>query len=1221
MMATFPQLRERGITNGINKPTIQIPRHRQLPFHHGHSNNHGSKYNNNKYYCRIPKTSTLIHIFCIVIFAALIFEVYLVDWINGSPGYSKLPLAKSLPYHCPQTNFSPSSVTFHPSSQSTLSNPTTYLPIPILPNWSDSPPPLNSYDLFIPCDPTSCIQHLSDMPFTLFLSLTATRRLRLVYVVSDKEGLKGLITAIEAKKTEVQSSVEGDQWSDQVLLVLLTSDVKEERPPVKKEFRMLEKFRDGGKADAVFTKLDVDTMFNPSNLLKYLDTVDRKSNKVYYGRPGASCDCAFDEKEYGLLGPPGCVYSKAIHYCGGPFYVTTRRTLQAIKPDSFVGANNGTRQEQCRSSDLSVGNMFMHGHSSGNPVHCDVLGADTDTKLVPTYPMNHQSKKKEMIYTNVCQQIGSPGGIKATHTVLDPFEQKWGLEHFDKCVTFHPAKTSQDWLYLWNMVRTGADVVPAVDVQMKSIWANRAGLEPKTQKCRVAAYVLSSPSRPEERQAVRMTWGTAAKAYGIQIRFAVGLPKSSDMAWVETALDYEHLLNGDIVKIDMRESYSTLPEKVARGMADFARRGGDCDFYFKTDADSFIRPYQLIKLLEIEEAKVLYSNTKLVAVSDVMLYIGRIWEKSKVVTDVSSQFYLGDKKVVDSIVAGDGVYPPFASGAGYILSASLVLAMTDINHPSGHGGCYTPETLLSGPEDVQIGMCVDTLKTRGGLERIKVVSAVELQVDVCNSRTIIDNPVSSHGDYNLLQRQEAHLRGGDTWCDLRRFNPGTVEGSRYQPGSNNFFSNVVNDNEEHQFVRRVKSPWEEDVSVDNPSGVYLFMHGEILGDSLQTIGRFCRSGEIDWSCSLEVYKCVNCVENWYHLSRRRARLKWLSGEDGGSKVVQTATLMHDEVNSGGSVFSKAFSDSRVNENEGGAEGLMTKNLDFIVVGTLENKLDAAGFCDGFLKHASELELELASNWPKSSREVYNISVLFGLHTHAASVRGRVTCVDSLTVKLQKMFKNTGKGKRPVISRALTIGMFSGCCLYICLLTETKLHIHHTLKQHTQHILVASLTVINSDPVALQGSVAADASVTWKMFQQTRSNSVTIVLPFYRQTDSPPHKGGEGVVEAASNFFSSLIVGVAPKDETNGKSTFASHFRDLESLVVRGKSILTFDGGFALYSSDYRALVAANGDTEPFERGYNPGHGQNRDNFHEGIWAFLSLKSPLDITICIVITSY
>ena len=777
------------------------------------------------------------------------------------------------------------------------------------------------HDLFLPCDVKSCIQHLHYLPLTLLSSLLEKQRFRVVYVITLKGGdeLEQLSTALEDKKSQMKrfqsltvesSTVERRHTLrlemmnmmaqlDSTFFIMVVHNVPDKRPPVQKEFAMLERFRDSSISDALFVKLDVDTMIVPDRLLQALSTINSSSDKVYAGRANSSCQCSFNkmEMEDGL---DVCTYQKATHYCSGFFYITSRKTLLALDSKSFVGAPDASNPgRHCKSSDVSVGHMMWNAHSSGDSLSCSIIevakAAPHPPKPGISYPLSKQNERKA-VHSNICQQLGSPGGIFDTHAITDPFD-KWHDEHWKHCTVFHPAKASHDWLYLWNMVRTGADVIDPRDVIMKKSGGS-------STKCRVSAYVLTSPHRVEERQAVRLTWGATALAYGVKINFALGTPRGKDMDWIDAAIGHESSAHGDIVRIPLEETYATLPEKVARGMEHFTEThtGNECDYYFKTDGDSFVRPYQLLKLIDIAETKSMFANPlNPKSVKDINLYIGKIWRTSKVITDPGNQFYLGDKRTVSSLVNKGGVYPPYASGAGYIISARLVNAMTTLDPQNGVGGCYTAASIFSGPEDVQLGICIDTLKKHLSVD---IVNAPELEVSTCDERTILDNPVSSHGDYNIFQRQEAHMKRGNAWCDLRKRDKGLVYGSRYPPGPSNLFTNVVDSNPATDYIRRLAPPWEihSDSDLSSDGGIVTkFVFVRVRQGSFPSITRpferFCRAS----SCDVDVYKCISCIDNWYTFSH--------SEKNGGAeRKYRTGVVLYDETNGGGSIFSKAPTD-------------------------------------------------------------------------------------------------------------------------------------------------------------------------------------------------------------------------------------------------------------------------------------------------------------------------
>ena len=843
-------------------------------------------------------------------------------------------------------------------------------------NWGGSLSPNSSgekiYDLFLPCEERSCASHLLEMPISLLIELLRTERLRLVYVVADDTGLT------RAAVTKVIRSLKAFPSFESLLVnsvrVMVLPGVEEERPPINKEFRMLERFRDQSNEDELFTKLDLDTMLVPKRIVLTLDGIDTASDKVYAGRPNSSCDCG----STGLLSSSKCTYDRAIHYCSGFFYVTSRKTLLAIDKSAFRGAPKNNHQESCKSSDMSVGYMMNHGHTSKTALSCNSVTPNDNSGPGKSYPVDIKNDERTAVNSFVCQQNGSPGGIFDVHTVLLPLKT-WSKVFYDKCVVFHPAKRQYDWLYLWNMVREGTDVVTSIDVPELSL---------PLPKCRIAAYVLSSPHRVEERQAVRLTWGAAARAYGIEIKFAVGRRKGFDLRWLESSLDYEQKSFGDVARIDLDESYSSLPQKNALGMRHFVRDNtSNCEYYFKTDADTYIRPYQLLKMLEVAETKARYSEFSSKSLEDVHLYIGKVWAQSKVVTDPTNQFYLGNDKVVKNLLNKGGHYPAYASGAAYLLSRSLVRDMQD---------CYSIENLLSGPEDVQIGICVDRLRSK---YEVDIIDAVQFQQDKCDEETISDNPVSSHGDYNLYQRHEAHLRGQNFWCGLRKSYPGLIFGSKYQPGSDNFATNDVTDNAETNFIKRVVPPWQS-VSDANLPWKYYFTSSSDLQNVPEWIvpfQKFCTDPDVlHFNCGVSVLKCTNCLHSWYTLSKFRGfNTTTVSIKTDFSEILGASIVLNGI--SGSSYFGHGFTNSLAAAKE-------VWKLDFVFRYYIDEDFDCSKL---------ELELvELVSKWnffPTLSSPTlipnFDFRFVIGIYTSTSSLFEKIMeCKEVLSINISGMLQ-------------------------------------------------------------------------------------------------------------------------------------------------------------------------------------------------------------------------
>ena len=75
--------------------------------------------------------------------------------------------------------------------------------------------------------------------------------------------------------------------------------------------------------------------------------------------------------------------------------------------------------------------------------------------------------------------------------------------------------------------------------------------------------------------------------------------------------------------------------------------------------------------------------------------------EGSIVRDPTSRWYIGGG-VIERLGTEAKYYPPYASGKTYVLSRDLAQLLVTKN-------CFTTKSIHPGPEDVQIGMCVDRL--------------------------------------------------------------------------------------------------------------------------------------------------------------------------------------------------------------------------------------------------------------------------------------------------------------------------------------------------------------------------------------------------------------------------------------------------------------------------------------------------------------------------------
>jgi len=169
--------------------------------------------------------------------------------------------------------------------------------------------------------------------------------------------------------------------------------------------------------------------------------------------------------------------------------------------------------------------------------------------------------------------------------------------------------------------------------------------------------IMSAPNHFAEREALRASWIqfqsltdpklnklTLDEKKGIAVRFIIG--NSPGVSSVENAVELESQTFHDIVRVPVTESYFNLTTKTSEFFK-WVNSAYKYKWALKCDDDSFVR----IDLL-LEELLNRYKNTD-------RLYMGKIWSGTPTDRRIDNQTPWKQ-------------YPPFAAGAGYVLSADLI---------------------------------------------------------------------------------------------------------------------------------------------------------------------------------------------------------------------------------------------------------------------------------------------------------------------------------------------------------------------------------------------------------------------------------------------------------------------------------------------------------------------------------------------------------------------
>ncbi|KAM8962407.1 beta-1,3-galactosyltransferase 5-like [Pelodytes ibericus] len=178
--------------------------------------------------------------------------------------------------------------------------------------------------------------------------------------------------------------------------------------------------------------------------------------------------------------------------------------------------------------------------------------------------------------------------------------------------------------------------------------------------------VTSHPGHKEPRRAIRKTWAerSSRDVYRWQVFFLIGRTLDIELDWY---IHKEQADHGDLLMGNYLDTYQNLTLKVMHGMKWAADR---CHphYILKTDDDCFINTIHLPALLTKHSP------------AHTALYIGSVFSREKrvVIRDPTSKWYVSQHEFQPDL------YPPYASGVGYILSVdavTLILSMAEVIPP------------------------------------------------------------------------------------------------------------------------------------------------------------------------------------------------------------------------------------------------------------------------------------------------------------------------------------------------------------------------------------------------------------------------------------------------------------------------------------------------------------------------------------------------------------
>ncbi|MBN3311062.1 B3GN9 acetylglucosaminyltransferase, partial [Amia calva] len=184
----------------------------------------------------------------------------------------------------------------------------------------------------------------------------------------------------------------------------------------------------------------------------------------------------------------------------------------------------------------------------------------------------------------------------------------------------------------------------------------------------------------DKRQVVRHTWGREGLLGGLQVRtvFLLGIPKNqSALPLWDRLLSYESRAFGDILLWGFVDTFFNLTLKETHFLKWVDAFCPNVKFIFKGDGDVYVNVDNILELLQDREA-------------DGDVFIGDIIFHAQPIRSRASKYYIPE------IVYGQGIYPAYAGGGGFVMSGFTARKL--------HRACKEVE--LFPIDDVFMGMCL-----------------------------------------------------------------------------------------------------------------------------------------------------------------------------------------------------------------------------------------------------------------------------------------------------------------------------------------------------------------------------------------------------------------------------------------------------------------------------------------------------------------------------------
>ena len=217
--------------------------------------------------------------------------------------------------------------------------------------------------------------------------------------------------------------------------------------------------------------------------------------------------------------------------------------------------------------------------------------------------------------------------------------------------------------------------------------------------------VCSAVENIDRRKAIRSTWGDAAQltAVGARLVFVVArTDPARSPPGIARRVMAEHRRRGDVVQADLVDDYVNLTAKTVASLRWAARACPRVRHVMKSDDDVYVDVPALTRRLEQERATQM-STFGVDDASAGAFIMGQVFDSARPVRDRRSKWY------TPTSIYPDEFYPPYTSGTGYVLGASVVHRLvtlidskSDIPRPFWLEDIYITGMLAAGFPDVRL---------------------------------------------------------------------------------------------------------------------------------------------------------------------------------------------------------------------------------------------------------------------------------------------------------------------------------------------------------------------------------------------------------------------------------------------------------------------------------------------------------------------------------------